>query len=181
MNKTSKLFYAAILLLCVMCKDAPMTEPSPIKVVECAYDSKNSIWILEVESFEQKLEIPVLLDSCSFHKQNGEGQNEQIPDGIRFVVAAVNHQDEMYICAKNANIEMFAGPSSNFNIKTDRGYIVQNQTSGKLGYSLFQNGSRKEMLSLEYDNILEVTVAKTNQSWVIGRNSDKAVKIITIN
>ncbi len=181
MNKTQKLFCAAILLLSVACKDAPMTEPSPIRGLEYAYDSANSKWTLDIEGLAQPLEIPIVFDSCGFQKHNGDGLNEKYPEHVQFVAAAVNHQDEMYLCTKSVNIEMFASPVTNFNIKTDRGYIIQNQASGKLGYSLSQKGLKKEILPQEYDHILEITATTTNQAWIIAHKPNEAVKIIAFD
>ena len=181
MNKTSKLFCAAILLLSVTCKDAPLTAPSPYRGLEYAYDSVNCKWTLKTESLAQPLEIPIVFDSCGFYKHNGGGSTEKHPDYVKFVAAAVNHQSNLYLCTKNADIELFASSFTNFNIKTERGYIIQNQASGKLGYSLSRKELKKELLPQEYDNILEIADTKANQVWIIASKPSEAAKVIALD
>lgn len=63
MNKTSKLFCAAILLLSVTCKDAPMTEPSPYANLEYVYQKQGGKNYVGLQDTTGKSVIPIQYDS----------------------------------------------------------------------------------------------------------------------
>lgn len=63
MNKTRKLFCAAILLLSVACKDAPMTEPSPYKGLEYVYQKHGKKLFVGLQDTTGTPVIPIQFDS----------------------------------------------------------------------------------------------------------------------
>lgn len=63
MNKTSKLFCAAILLLSVTCKDAPMTEPSPYANLEYVYQTCGKKRLTGLQDSTGRPVVPIQYDS----------------------------------------------------------------------------------------------------------------------
>lgn len=182
MNKTRKLFCAAILLLSVACKDAPMTEPCSINKLEFVENGKDRTIKVGFDNLLPTLEIALDFDSCSYFL-NGAVKDTLVSrnsDDFKFVLAAIS-SNKLYLRTQGVDIEMFSSPQVFFNIRANQGYIVRNEKTGKLGYSILRSGEKVKLLSEDFEIVLELEEPNSGKSWVIGSNTNQKMSIVALD